>query len=360
MSAAHEPTLQALLWEHRRRYPAMQPQDAIKLCFQRRMGGGHLLSSRESVLSRLEEERHTAPPCAHAWEPLGLGHGRLYLGSPAAKALSTNTLFALFEQSVAQTQPDEQGLKADLQQLRSAIANGLFADANSALRTVDAYKESGCLLCSHSDAYRAAYAPSYRILCEHLARLVDVCAAIDAAIMGKEGCAIVAIEGACAAGKTTLAQQLQRLYRCPVVHMDDFFLQPHQRTASRLAQPGGNIDAERVLQEVLLPLSRKTAAQYRPYSCKTGELLPSIEVPPAPLVLVEGVYSMHPLLRPYYAASVFVSEPLSLRKERLLARGPALYERFLSEWIPLEDAYFCKGIEGMCSCTIQASSPLCK
>lgn len=49
----------------------------------------------------------------------------------------------------------------------------------------------------------------------------------------------VAIDGRCAAGKTTLAQALNKRYGYPVVHMDDFFLSPSQRTEERLARPGG-------------------------------------------------------------------------------------------------------------------------
>ena len=52
----------------------------------------------------------------------------------------------------------------------------------------------------------------------------------------------LAIDGCCAAGKTTLARRLQEKYGCPVFHADDYFLQPYQRTPERLAQPGGNME----------------------------------------------------------------------------------------------------------------------
>ena len=65
---------------------------------------------------------------------------------------------------------------------------------------------------------------------------------------------LVAIDGRCAAGKTTLAASLQAQLGCNVFHMDDFFLRPEQRTPERLHQPGGNVDFERFLTEVLRPL----------------------------------------------------------------------------------------------------------
>ena len=65
---------------------------------------------------------------------------------------------------------------------------------------------------------------------------------------------IVAIDGKCTSGKTTLASKLAQIYDCNVFHMDDFFLRPEQRTPERFAEVGGNVDYERFQEEVLLPL----------------------------------------------------------------------------------------------------------
>ncbi len=79
---------------------------------------------------------------------------------------------------------------------------------------------------------------------------------------------LVAIDGRCAAGKTTLAASLQAQLECNVFHMDDFFLRPEQRTSERLRQPGGNVDFERFLTEVLRPLHDGAPVTYRPYDCR--------------------------------------------------------------------------------------------
>ena len=50
---------------------------------------------------------------------------------------------------------------------------------------------------------------------------------------------IVALDGRCASGKTTLAALLQQQTGCSVVHMDHFFLRPEQRTRERLGGRGG-------------------------------------------------------------------------------------------------------------------------
>ena len=65
---------------------------------------------------------------------------------------------------------------------------------------------------------------------------------------------IVAIDGKCTSGKTTLASRLAAFYDCNVFHMDDFFLRPEQRTTERFAEIGGNVDYERFWEEVLLQM----------------------------------------------------------------------------------------------------------
>ena len=51
---------------------------------------------------------------------------------------------------------------------------------------------------------------------------------------------IIAVDGPCTAGKTTLAAALAAEFDCNIFHMDDFFLRPHQRTPERLAETGGD------------------------------------------------------------------------------------------------------------------------
>lgn len=52
---------------------------------------------------------------------------------------------------------------------------------------------------------------------------------------------IIAIDGRCASGKTTLSAKLQQLIPCNVIHMDHFFLRPEQRTPERLNTAGENV-----------------------------------------------------------------------------------------------------------------------
>ena len=156
----------------------------------------------------------------------------------------------------------------------------------------------------------------------------------------KDGTVYLAIEGGSASGKTTLAALLQDRYDATVFHMDDFFLRPHQRTPKRLAEAGGNLDRERFLEEVLLPLSQNRPIRYQRFDCKTGALEPPVQVNPRRLTVIEGAYSMHPALSGFYDLSVFLEIDPETQRTRILKRSSKTAERFFAEWIPLEERYF--------------------
>lgn len=151
---------------------------------------------------------------------------------------------------------------------------------------------------------------------------------------------LVAIDGRSAAGKTTLAEQLEEELDCTVIHMDDFFLRPEQRTAQRLEEPGGNVDYERFLEEVLLPLRAGKAFSYAPFDCHTQGFKSSVQVEPERVTVVEGSYSCHPALRDYYDLRIFLSLDPEEQARRILLRNPDRAGMFLERWIPLEEKYF--------------------
>ena len=71
------------------------------------------------------------------------------------------------------------------------------------------------------------------------------------------------------------------------------------------------------------------------------EIRETVQLDPAPLVLVEGSYSHHPLLRPYLDLTVFLNVSPEEQTARILARnGREALNAFQKRWIPLEEAYF--------------------
>ncbi|MBQ8395712.1 MAG: hypothetical protein IJX54_01790, partial [Oscillospiraceae bacterium] len=57
-------------------------------------------------------------------------------------------------------------------------------------------------------------------------------------LMAEKEQVIIAIDGYCTSGKTTLALALAKQYDCNVFQMDDFLLREEQRTPHRFAQLG--------------------------------------------------------------------------------------------------------------------------
>ena len=76
-------------------------------------------------------------------------------------------------------------------------------------------------------------AAAAELLCDIAERLAE-----------SRGRTIIAIDGRCAGGKTTLAHAAEELLLargipCRTLHTDDFFLRPEQRTEQRMKTAGG-------------------------------------------------------------------------------------------------------------------------
>ena len=151
---------------------------------------------------------------------------------------------------------------------------------------------------------------------------------------------IVAIDGKCTSGKTTLASKLAEIYDCNVFHMDDFFLRPEQRTPERFAEVGGNVDYERFHEEVLLPLKSGKAFSYRPFDCSTFTLAAPVTAAPKKLNIIEGTYSHHPYFGNPYDLKILLTVDEETQHKRILERPVFLHRRFFEEWIPMENRYF--------------------
>lgn len=152
---------------------------------------------------------------------------------------------------------------------------------------------------------------------------------------------VIAIDGRCGAGKTTLAQNLSQELSCSVIHLDHFFLRPQQRTPERLKQAGGNFDRERFLSEVIPFLRQNQPFSYRPFDCKTQTLSEPVMVKPDNLVIVEGFYCCHPSLFPFYDLTIFLDVCPQEQIRRITCRnGENMAQIFQTRWIPMEEAYF--------------------
>lgn len=350
--------LRETLTAHAGRYPAMEPQDAVKLIYQNEFGGGHLIADPAGSLNRLLAEYAAVPRSAAATlaEDIGNGLVRIHLGGLDAGEYPPEALNRDFARSASLHRGSMGAFLDKLDTLRALTEEGAFGFSGQELEAyLGPYIASGCPAVSHSAAYRAVYHPAYRVILRALCLPLLVREA--QALSEVRNRVIIALDGRCASGKTTLAAELGARYGWSVVHMDHFFLRPEQRSPARYARPGGNVDHERFLEEVLLPLRRGERPVYRPFDCRSQALLPPVPFEPGPVVLVEGSYSCHPALWAQYDLRAFLTVDSKIQMERVAAReGEEYAQVFREKWIPLEERYFSAcGVEGRCDYRLELS-----
>ena len=237
---------------------------------------------------------------------------------------------------------------------------------------------------------------AYPTLCDQIAQALSA-----------NGTLILAIDGCCASGKTTLAVQLADRFGGDIVHMDDFFLPLFLRTPDRLSEPGSNVHYERVLTQIVTPLlaagtaatagscadtDKETAAtddfcadtdkglaaghgksgrcspalpilSWERFDCSCGAYAPGLQYTTgSPFLIIEGAYCMRPELRSVYDETLFLTVSPEIQKQRILARnGAERWQVFRDRWIPMENRYFAHyEIEQACRLVIDNSGYSCE
>lgn len=157
--------LRQILTDHASRYPLMEPCDAVKLIYQNEFGGGHLITDPAAFLSYLRQEYEATShdPAVPLWEPLGNGIGRIHLASLEEKDL--DALGQAFLRSTQMTAGSLSRFLEKLDILRCLTAQCYFSfDLSSLEAYLERYTRAGYPAVSHSEIYRNAYHPAYRII----------------------------------------------------------------------------------------------------------------------------------------------------------------------------------------------------
>ena len=254
---------------HCARYPELALQDVFKALYQSAFGCEHLIADPSAAADYIRAEAaRSGDRISELVELLGGDYCRVHLGI-LQDGLSAETFARLFALSARHEECGREKLEAMLTALQTmADAGELPFSAQETAEAVERWRKDGFPPLHHSEIFRQNYAPAYRVLRRDFARALPLFARIDR-LTAERSRVLVAIEGGSASGKTTLGELLQNVYGCPVFHMDDFFLRPEQRTEARYAQPGGNVDRERFLEEVLIPLREGRSVDYRRFDCAT-------------------------------------------------------------------------------------------
>jgi uridine kinase len=152
---------------------------------------------------------------------------------------------------------------------------------------------------------------------------------------------LIGIDGLGGAGKTTLADAIERARPdVQVVHGDDFY-GPEERDWRSWTAPQGYqryFDHQRLSSELLGPLRDGRPGRFRRYDWGENALGDWSDVAPRGLIVVEGVYLLRPQLRQAWDLTVFVEVPRDVRAARMRARGQD-DAGWIERWMAAEDHY---------------------
>ena len=157
--------LEQILREHAKRYPLMQPCDAVKLIYQNEFGGGHLIRDEQACLNYLRREYADLEkdPTAPLYEDIGNGIVRVNLGAVREEVLEQ--LGQDFIASAAKHKGTLDSFLNKLEVLHKLTTAGVFSFDLDALNAyLSKYKAAGYPAVSHSPEYRQAYNPAYRVI----------------------------------------------------------------------------------------------------------------------------------------------------------------------------------------------------
>ncbi|MET7736273.1 hypothetical protein ABZT02_33640 [Streptomyces sp. NPDC005402] len=141
---------------------------------------------------------------------------------------------------------------------------------------------------------------------------------------------LIGIDGHAGSGKSTFARQLADAFGgAPVLHLDDI------ASHDELFDWTG-----RLLSEVITPLGRGETAHYAPYDWHARRFGPPRALPPAPVILLEGVGAGRRALRPYLARLLWMELPREESWARGRSRDGADLREFWEQWVVAEQRHF--------------------
>lgn len=158
--------LSEILLRHAEKYPKMQPCDAVKLVYQNEFGSGHYIPDPEKAFAWLCKEYETCEkfPEAPVFESVGNGIQRVYISSVDVNVYPLEQIFNDFLNCSKEHKGNLKSFSEKLEVLKNLVVKGVFAFGEKEFcEYLEEYKKMGCPAVSHSETYREAYKPAYRI-----------------------------------------------------------------------------------------------------------------------------------------------------------------------------------------------------
>ncbi len=154
---------------HAEKYPLMEAIDAIKLAYQSEFGAGHFINDEKEAKKYFYEELSQTPanPTVPLFESVGGALVRVNFAALTEYRLPPERLFSAFVKTANAVKGTRQGFDKKLAELLSY--KGFHFSALTLKSCIEKYlalfeKNGIPSPVSHSEAYRALYAPHYRIV----------------------------------------------------------------------------------------------------------------------------------------------------------------------------------------------------
>lgn len=162
--------------------------------------------------------------------------------------------------------------------------------------------------------------PAIHALASRIRRLAPSCGPVR----------LIGVDGHAGSGKSTFSGQLATaLDGAPVLRLDD--VASHDEL---FAWTG------RLLEQVIAPLARGETAHYAPYDWRARCFGPARALPPAPVVIVEGVGAGRRALRPHLALLLWMEVPHEEAWRRGRERDGEEQREFWAGWVEAERRHF--------------------
>lgn len=165
--------LKELLQEHAQRYPLLQPQDVMKLIYQRNFGPGHAIENEAMNMAYLLQEMEEAQETDILCEPLGNHLCRLYL-SAAKNRFRPEDIEDIFIRTAEIHKGSMYEFMRDFKEVQKHL--DLFSASFSEeefLAYAAWYRGKGYPAVHHSSIYAETYHPHYRVVYEGFVRSLE-------------------------------------------------------------------------------------------------------------------------------------------------------------------------------------------
>lgn len=318
--------------EQAKLHPSMQPRDALKMCYQAAHGAEHAMSDPAGARKYLREELKAVAADAGApiYEQISPELCRVNLGAWKFHNMKWQWLFNMFTASGGSGD-----IEPLLETVRSLAERGMLPFTGADWDAELASWNGGAV--SHSEGYRAAEKPHYRIVPMRYASALLV---LQKMAQYPEGC-VVAIDGRSNSGKSTLGSMLAEITEGGLIRMDDLLSPASRGQVVSKGWPGGNVNYAMFREHILPNLSSEKAFSYPYFANHSLVINRKRRVRRSIYRIVEGSYSQHVVFGDYMDIRVFMTTPVTEQRRRVLARdGERLAPSYFHIWIPQEEEYF--------------------